>query len=266
MEKTHITVVHYDSVSIVLSPHYDDAVLSLGGMLATHSGKEVVATFFTGLPHSHATTQWDARSGFLDSDFAVETRKKENERALAIFNADAINYGYLDYQYRHNESESESDLELEKEITSDIQALISSYGTTTKIFLYAPAVYPSSIAHADHTVVHNAFIDVMQSYPNSNVTFYVYEDFPYVQRYSEYAMHSLEKYLEDADSILVTEINMPLSEINILEKQKALAEYSSQVMPLSESVKKNIIQDDIEYTKKRCGSNACEVVYKIIKF
>jgi LmbE family N-acetylglucosaminyl deacetylase len=39
-----------NSVIIVLSPHYDDASLSLGGLLAKHEHPTIVASFFTGEP------------------------------------------------------------------------------------------------------------------------------------------------------------------------------------------------------------------------
>ncbi len=85
---------------IVVSPHYDDAVLSTWGLMAA-SSTTVVVNVFTGIPDVPVSSEWDRRCGFVDSDDAHRLRYEEDEHALAgrvdrRIGADLLDEAYLD--------------------------------------------------------------------------------------------------------------------------------------------------------------------------
>ncbi|MBS0419159.1 MAG: PIG-L family deacetylase [Proteobacteria bacterium] len=73
---------------VVVSPHLDDAVLSLGATLAhaVESGSDVqILTVFACAPDSNAPTdEWDRKSGFATEGEAAQQRRREDETACAI--------------------------------------------------------------------------------------------------------------------------------------------------------------------------------------
>lgn len=69
---------------LVVSPHFDDAVLSAWGLLdRAPAGTADVVTVFGGLPAAGTHTDPDAACGFRDGIEAVHARRDEDERALA---------------------------------------------------------------------------------------------------------------------------------------------------------------------------------------
>ncbi len=251
-----------DTVTIVLSPHYDDAVLSLGGLLAKHEHPAVVATFFTGVPAVATTTPWDTQSGFSSVKEAMLARTKENSAAIRMLGAEVKDYGYLDYQYREHATSSE--IELEQEVAQDIQALIASYGNKN-IAIYAPAIFTPPITHPDHALLHRAFKDVSEQYPKKNINFYYYEDYPYVQEFNKESQISLEKNLENDTGRIFDEIRIPLSSRQAGQKQSSLEKYASQSKAF-QAENTDIVKSSTAYTKTRCATeNACEVVYRLFR-
>lgn len=88
---------------VVLSPHLDDAVLSLGATIAravrTGVGVEVV-TVFAGDPDSEASAgRWDAAAGFATEGEAASTRRQEDRRACQILGAEPVWLAFGDKQY-----------------------------------------------------------------------------------------------------------------------------------------------------------------------
>jgi LmbE family N-acetylglucosaminyl deacetylase len=87
----------------VLSPHLDDAVLSVGATLAeaARAGDEVlVVTVFAGDPRaSEPAGEWDRRCGFSTAGEAARRRADEDVRACGILGARAIHLPLKDEQY-----------------------------------------------------------------------------------------------------------------------------------------------------------------------
>jgi LmbE family N-acetylglucosaminyl deacetylase len=73
---------------VVVSPHLDDAVLSLGATIAhaAQSGAKVeILTVFACAPDSNAPTDdWDRKSGFATEGEAAQQRRREDAAACAI--------------------------------------------------------------------------------------------------------------------------------------------------------------------------------------
>jgi LmbE family N-acetylglucosaminyl deacetylase len=76
---------------VVLSPHIDDAVFSLGATIAraARAGAEVrVLTVFGADPHSNAASEWwDKATGFSTVGEAALARREEDRRACALVGA-----------------------------------------------------------------------------------------------------------------------------------------------------------------------------------
>jgi LmbE family N-acetylglucosaminyl deacetylase len=91
---------------VVVSPHLDDAALSLGAAVshASRTGARVrVLTVFAGDPDSEAAAgPWDERAGFRTAGEAARTRREEDRRACAILGAEPVWLPYPDHQYERD--------------------------------------------------------------------------------------------------------------------------------------------------------------------
>ncbi len=96
---------------VVVSPHLDDAVLSLGATIAEAAslGAHVVVLTVLGCdPDSDAPTRgWDARAGFATEAEAARARRVEDEAACAVIGASArwLRFGSVDYARHGDESD-----------------------------------------------------------------------------------------------------------------------------------------------------------------
>jgi LmbE family N-acetylglucosaminyl deacetylase len=90
---------------VVVSPHLDDAALSLGAAIAgaTRSGASVtVVTVFAGDEASSApSSPWDRSCGFRTAGEASRRRKEEDRRACARLRARPVWLSFADHQYGH---------------------------------------------------------------------------------------------------------------------------------------------------------------------
>jgi LmbE family N-acetylglucosaminyl deacetylase len=85
--------------TLILSPHFDDAVLSCWHLLEGASEVAVV-NVFGGVPPADAAGWWDLTGGMCSSSEVVARRRSEDRAALALAGRKAINLNFLDYQYR----------------------------------------------------------------------------------------------------------------------------------------------------------------------
>ncbi|MFN2471267.1 MAG: PIG-L deacetylase family protein [Gaiellaceae bacterium] len=89
---------------VVLSPHLDDAVFSLGAAIAsaTVRGSAVtVLTVFAGDPDSEQPAgYWDARAGFRTAGEAARARRREDAHAVRLLGGSAEWLAFGDSQYR----------------------------------------------------------------------------------------------------------------------------------------------------------------------
>lgn len=87
--------------AVVLSPHLDDAALSLGGLIQRLPEPRAVVTVHGGPPAAGAAvSEWDAACGFLSAREAYETRLAEDARACAVLGAEQVLLGHADNPYR----------------------------------------------------------------------------------------------------------------------------------------------------------------------
>jgi LmbE family N-acetylglucosaminyl deacetylase len=87
----------------ILSPHLDDAVLSLGAAIAgwTRRGIPVrIVTVLAGHPDSSAPAgPWDRTSGFATEGEAARLRREEDRAACRVVGAEPVWLAYADAQY-----------------------------------------------------------------------------------------------------------------------------------------------------------------------
>jgi LmbE family N-acetylglucosaminyl deacetylase len=93
---------------VVVSPHCDDAVLSLGSTLTAHvrqGGRAVVVTAMAGDPHSDAPAgPWDAAAGFSREGEATVARRSEDRAACRRIGAEHLHIDEVDAQYPRRRS------------------------------------------------------------------------------------------------------------------------------------------------------------------
>jgi hypothetical protein len=124
--------------AVILSPHFDDAVLSCWHVLA--SAREVlVVNVFGGEPPAGTLGWWDRLAGATDSTAVVRTRIEEDRRALALAGCTAVNLAFLDSQYRQPDQSP-------GEIVEALRGVVAADAR-----LYAPASLGEH--HRDHTAV-----------------------------------------------------------------------------------------------------------------
>jgi len=247
---------------IVLSPHYDDAVLSLGGFLAQNKNKAVVATFFTQNASTTRETKWDKLSGFASSLESFAKRSVENTNALNLLGVQGLDYSFVDFQYRKvGQSAGQSTTTL-NELSTSIEELIQK-NKSDKINIYGPAFFGDVITHPDHKLLHEAFMEVAKLYANnSNISFFMYEDFPYIQDYNKKNTDSLKSFIEKNDQVSLVPISLKISASDVLLKEQALLKYTSQIKAFN-TLSEDIVGESKAFTSTRCGKTACEIVYKI---
>ena len=260
-----------ENIAVILSPHFDDAVLSLGGFMAEHKAPVVVATFFAGKPSEPIEGEWDKHSGFKDSDKAIEARVAENLLALKQTGAYSLNLRHIDFQYRP-ERDSVSGEKIFRSMKSDIETIIKDFSGAESISLYGPSEFGDKITHPDHKLLHDAFAAVAREKSGGNsprrIRFFFYEDFPYVKHYETSTTTSLKTFLERANSgISLCEMPLPVPSSAVSKKLELIKTYASQEQAF-ESLGADIGKEAGIFTENRCKKTkpaweGCEVVYEI---
>ena len=83
-------------LKVIVSPHLDDAVLSVYGQLGPET---TVVTVLAGLPPEGYLSDWDAQSSATDSRARIAERREEDHRALERSAAVPVHLDFADRQY-----------------------------------------------------------------------------------------------------------------------------------------------------------------------
>ena len=149
--------------AVILSPHLDDAVLSLGRFMAGRPDV-IVATVFAGPPPDpEVLTEYDRVSGFASAGEAVAERRGEDVRALQSLRARPVWGSLPDGQYRTQEVNEE---DVEREIVRMIGDLH-----------FDTILIPLGIAHPDHRLVRSGAFEVIP-WLDAAVSIWFYEELP----------------------------------------------------------------------------------------
>jgi LmbE family N-acetylglucosaminyl deacetylase len=232
---------------IYISPHFDDVVLSCGGVIyqQTSQGDEVVVvTVCAGdskeFPRSAFAIELEERWG--TGDLAVDIRRGEDKRACAMLGAEMIRLPIPDAIYRTSRegdpyyASEESILgrlhPSESELVDEVALMLERECSQFSI-IYAPIGYGG---HVDHRLTRKAIEQLGKG------TWY-YRDFPYAIRGGAIPM---ELDLPDGEEILVH-----LSEVEISLWSEAVKEYRSQLSTFWSHP--NLIRDELEAAHNSLG-------------
>jgi LmbE family N-acetylglucosaminyl deacetylase len=155
--------------TLVVSTHFDDAALSLGGFIAGAGGKGrevVVVTACGGWPPEHAeASEWDRACGFRSAAQAARTRVEEDLAACTALGATAVHVDALDGPYR-----SGDDL-------PELAGFVAEQGPG-----YAEVYLPAAIGgNPDHAAVRDAALRAFGSRADRRhgPRLWLYADLPY---------------------------------------------------------------------------------------
>ncbi len=152
---------------VVVSPHFDDAVMGAGLLLAAHPGATVV-TVMGGPPDRYPSppTEWDARGGFRAGDDIISLRRAEDLAALTKLGAVAQWREFVDHQYF---SEGGGPFTPE-EVAADLEDVLGALAPTAVLF-------PFGLVNPDHDLVHRAMRLLLQRL--EDISWFCYEDAGY---------------------------------------------------------------------------------------
>ncbi|WP_405606944.1 PIG-L deacetylase family protein [Streptomyces sp. NBC_01508] len=86
--------------TVILSPHFDDAALSLAGLIPRLPGPVTVVTVYGGEPASHhRVSWWDSVCGFSTAREAYRSRLTEDARACALMGVGSVALDHPDGPY-----------------------------------------------------------------------------------------------------------------------------------------------------------------------
>jgi LmbE family N-acetylglucosaminyl deacetylase len=199
--------------TLVLSPHYDDAVLSCGHWLASNPGA-IVATVCGGLADPKLPAgSWAQLAGFTSANQETVARRSEDVQALEVLRCvQGPALDFLDAQNRRR-GETLEDLELA------IEELLVQV-------LPERCLIPLGVAHADHIATGSAARRVLRGHPG--VEAIVYADLPQRVLNPTAFVASFARCLRREQLQLVEDVqwNPPESD---QPKRVAFARYTSQV-------------------------------------
>ncbi len=85
---------------VVVSPHFDDAVFSVAGVLLANGPAATVLTVCGGAPAGGEVSEWDLECGFASGGAAAAARAAEDLRAAGIAGVRSVHLGVTDEPYR----------------------------------------------------------------------------------------------------------------------------------------------------------------------
>ncbi len=146
--------------ALILSPHFDDAVLDCWGVLAGPGEVEVV-NVCAAAPGAGTLALWDSITGAGDSAQRVGERVAEDEAALAVAKRTPHNLTFLDAQYRRPPAPTLAGLD------AQVSAAVPAASR-----VYAPAGIGS---HPDHQLVRRYARQLLRS----GMPVVLYAELPY---------------------------------------------------------------------------------------
>ena len=214
--------------TVILSPHFDDAVLSCWHILAS-AGEVLVVNVFAGEPPAGTLGWWDQLAGATDSAAAVRMRIEEDRQALARTGRATVELPFLDGQYREGD-------QAPGEIVQALRGVLLEGAR-----IYAPGSLGDH--HPDHTAVRAAALALHAE--GADVT--LYADLPHATVFgwprwvldgssaaADPAAELWARQLEDTGipTQLMLATTHRLSEQDHAGKLEAVFRYGSQIAPL----------------------------------
>jgi LmbE family N-acetylglucosaminyl deacetylase len=160
---------------LVISAHFDDAVLSVGGLLQGHPGATVL-TIFGGCPKAGIPAHpWDRPTGAAMARDAVEARSREDLAALGQLGASQRRLRFLDLPYRHDAGIHEDEDRtgpLMDELVADVTQVVEALQPVSILVPLGAADW-----HPNHHEASEAALAVSLSWARAETI--IYTDLPY---------------------------------------------------------------------------------------
>ncbi len=176
----------HDAHVAVVSPHFDDAVLSCTEVVRRATVAHVVTVFSGGPLPVRRLTDWDRMTGaFCAGDDVIGIRMSEEDAALSLLGATGHRLGFWDFQYRRQlrvlrwwrrRRLPRGGGRLARAVASRLEPLVDSLGARTWFV-------PVGLVHPDHVVTAEACRIVAHRHPE--LGWVAYEDLPYAQEHPE---------------------------------------------------------------------------------
>lgn len=148
---------------VVVSPHFDDAAMGAGHLLASHPDTTVV-TVLAGRPPAYPAepSEWDALGGFTAGDDVVAVRRLEDLAAMEVLASDHRWLEFSDHQYLEP-----ADRPTPADVVPALSAVIDELNPTA-VFV------PMGLGNPDHVMVHEASLLIRSGQPGRE--WFCYED------------------------------------------------------------------------------------------
>ncbi len=150
----------------VISPHFDDAAMGAGHLLASYPVTTVI-TVLAGHPPAYpeVPSEWDALGGFVAGDDIVAARRLEDLAAMEVLESDHRWLEFSDHQYLAPE-----DRPTPADVAPVLAASLEELDATSVFF-------PMGLGNPDHVMVHEACLLVREEQPER--AWFCYEDHGY---------------------------------------------------------------------------------------
>lgn len=170
---------------IVLSPHFDDAALSAGQLIAGHHSP-IIVTVCSSEPQMYsALTEYDKNCGFEEIHQVISARREENRVACQILRARSVELGLYDNQYHSQPVELYEDA---------FREYLSSKSRRDDM-----VVAPLATKHPDHQKVMKASLDVCR---RMRFPLWLYEELPHRVLWPEEVTKTVESLKQEGISLL----------------------------------------------------------------
>jgi LmbE family N-acetylglucosaminyl deacetylase len=212
--------------AVVVSPHFDDAVVSCGHWIERHPGT-IVATVCTGRPGVGvpADPEWDALANFSSGDDAAASRRDEDRDALAVLGARQVPLGFLDGAYKELVGRCHERPDRSRSFDQELAAAIAGLLEDVRPQV---CLIPLGLLHPDHIATRTAALTALMDRPAIEPL--VYLDLPYGIAFREAAAEEMETMAASGLPLIESvEPGPPSSSL----KRRAASSYRSQ-LPLLE--------------------------------
>jgi LmbE family N-acetylglucosaminyl deacetylase len=151
---------------VVVSPHFDDAAMGAGHLLASYPDTTVI-TVLGGPPPAYPDepSEWDALGGFKPGDDVVAARRLEDVAAMAVLESDYRWLEFADHQYL-----APPDRPTPDDVAPTLASVINEIDPTAVFF-------PMGLGNPDHVMVHDAALLARVEQPGRD--WFCYEDHGY---------------------------------------------------------------------------------------
>ena len=197
---------------VIISPHFDDAVLSAWSRITPNT---TIVTVCAGIPDKETVvSSSDKKCGFDSAVTAALTRKEEDIKACNALEVKYVHLDFLDYPYARNKK------------TAAVETAFASVIEDVEE-VYAPIGIG---CHPDHLIARDAAIELCMK---KGYELFLYADYPYAAEKDKCKERfDRDKIIEGINATLDNEEIVCIKSDDIRKKISAFKFYASQIAVL----------------------------------